>query len=298
MNNAEPKEVTFFLNQLWLESGLSQHTIAAYRHDLLAFSAWLIARKKQLLTATQADITQYLMHVTLQGKKTSSQTRYISTIRRFYQQLYQNNQLDTDPSAHITSPKRAKPLPQSLTEAEVEQLLDAPNIETSLGYRDKTMLELLYATGIRVSELVTIGLSQVNLRRGLIHCIGKGNKERLVPIGEEAMNWLDQYIVAVRPQLLKGRLSEDLFPTRRGRAMTRQAFWYIVKRYAAAAEIEKALSPHTLRHAFATHLLNHGADLRIVQLLLGHADVSTTQIYTHIAKERLKQVHSQYHPRG
>ena len=298
MNNAEPKEVTFFLNQLWLESGLSQHTIAAYRHDLLAFSAWLIARKKQLLTATQVDITQYLMHVTLQGKKTSSQTRYISTIRRFYQQLYQNNQIETDPSAHITSPKRAKPLPHSLTEAEVEQLLDAPNIETSLGYRDKTMLELLYATGIRVSELVTIGLSQVNLRRGLIHCIGKGNKERLVPIGEEAMNWLDQYIVAVRPQLLKGRLSEDLFPTRRGRAMTRQAFWYIVKRYAAAAEIEKALSPHTLRHAFATHLLNHGADLRIVQLLLGHADVSTTQIYTHIAKERLKQVHSQYHPRG
>ena len=298
MNNAEPKEVTFFLNQLWLESGLSQHTIAAYRHDLLAFSAWLIARKKQLLTATQVDITQYLMHVTLQGKKTSSQTRYISTIRRFYQQLYQNNQIETDPSAHITSPKRAKPLPQSLTEAEVEQLLDAPNIETSLGYRDKTMLELLYATGIRVSELVTIGLSQVNLRRGLIHCIGKGNKERLVPIGEEAMNWLDEYIVAIRPQLLKGRLSEDLFPTRRGRAMTRQAFWYIVKRYAAAAEIEKALSPHTLRHAFATHLLNHGADLRIVQLLLGHADVSTTQIYTHIAKERLKQVHSQYHPRG
>ncbi|HAQ50245.1 MAG TPA: site-specific tyrosine recombinase XerD [Gammaproteobacteria bacterium] len=298
MNNAEPKEVTFFLNQLWLESGLSQHTIAAYRHDLLAFSAWLIARKKQLLTATQVDITQYLMHVTLQGKKTSSQTRYISTIRRFYQQLYQNNQIETDPSAHITSPKRAKPLPHSLTEAEVEQLLDAPNIETSLGYRDKTMLELLYATGIRVSELVTIGLSQVNLRRGLIHCIGKGNKERLVPIGEEAMNWLDEYIVAIRPQLLKGRLSEDLFPTRRGRAMTRQAFWYIVKRYAAAAEIEKALSPHTLRHAFATHLLNHGADLRIVQLLLGHADVSTTQIYTHIAKERLKQVHSQYHPRG
>ena len=298
MNNAEPKEVTFFLNQLWLESGLSQHTIAAYRHDLLAFSAWLIARKKQLLTATQVDITQYLMHVTLQGKKTSSQTRYISTIRRFYQQLYQNNQIETDPSAHITSPKRAKPLPQSLTEAEVEQLLDAPNIETSLGYRDKTMLELLYATGIRVSELVTIGLSQVNLRRGLIHCIGKGNKERLVPIGEEAINWLDEYIVAIRPQLLKGRLSEDLFPTRRGRAMTRQAFWYIVKRYAAAAEIEKALSPHTLRHAFATHLLNHGADLRIVQLLLGHADVSTTQIYTHIAKERLKQVHSQYHPRG
>lgn len=287
-----------FLDSLWLESGLSQNTVEAYRRDLLAFSAWLAKIDIDLAAATQQDIQRYQSQRMREGRKVRSEARLLSSLRRFYRYLIREDLRDTDPTAQLESPRLGKPLPDSLTEQEVEDLLAQPDITDVLGLRDRTMLELLYASGLRVSELVGLKQEQVNMRQGLVRCIGKGNKERLVPLGEVALDWLQQYLYESRPGLLSGKVTDDLFPTRRGKAMTRQAFWYIIKRYASQAQIEKHLSPHTLRHAFATHLLNHGADLRVVQLLLGHSDLSTTQIYTHVAKARLKQLHGQHHPRG
>lgn len=287
-----------FLDSLWLESGLSDNTVEAYRRDLLAFAAWLSEFDTDLVAATRNDILRYQSQRMREGRKVRSEARLLSSLRRFYRYLCREDVRESDPTAQIESPRLGRPLPSSLTETDVEDLLAQPDDDEALGLRDRTMLELLYAAGLRVSELVTLKVEQVNLRQGLIRCIGKGNKERLVPIGEVALDWLQRYMLDSRPVLLNGRVTDDLFPTRRGKAMTRQAFWYLIKRYAQQADIEKDLSPHTLRHAFATHLLNHGADLRVVQLLLGHSDLSTTQIYTHVAKERLKNLHSQHHPRG
>jgi integrase/recombinase XerD len=287
-----------FLDSLWLESGLSQNTIEAYRRDLLAFAGWLSQFEVDLAAATQQHIQRYQSQRMREGRKVRSEARLLSSLRRFYRYLIREDLRDSDPTAQLESPRLGKPLPDSLTEQEVEDLLAQPDVTDPLGLRDRTMLECLYATGLRVSELVSLKQEQVNTRQGLIRCIGKGNKERLVPVGEVALDWLQDYLIEGRPGVLNGQVTDDLFPTRRGKAMTRQAFWYLIKRYAKQAHIDKPLSPHTLRHAFATHLLNHGADLRVVQLLLGHSDLSTTQIYTHVARERLKQLHGEHHPRG
>ena len=287
-----------FLDSLWLESGLSKNTVEAYQRDLLAFAAWLNQDDITLSTATRDDILRYQGVRLRENRKARSEARLLSSLRRFYRYLCREEIRESDPTTQIESPRLGRPLPEGLTEQEVEKLLEQPDIEQNLGLRDRTMLEVLYATGLRVSELVTLTIEQLNMRQGLIRCVGKGNKERLVPLGEVALDWLQQYLIKARPLLLLGHVSEDLFPTRRGKSMTRQAFWYLIKRYAQQAEIEKHLSPHTLRHAFATHLLNHGADLRVVQLLLGHSDLSTTQIYTHVARERLKSLHASHHPRA
>jgi integrase/recombinase XerD len=287
-----------FLDSLWLESGLSKNTVAAYQRDLVSFATWLRKFDVDLAAASRQDILRYQSQRMREGRKVRSEARLLSALRRFYRYLYREEIRDSDPTSQIESPRLGRPLPSSLTEDEVESLLAQPNVDDALGLRDRTMLEVLYATGLRVSELVALTFEQVNMRQGLVRCVGKGNKERLVPLGEISLDWLQQYLLAGRPALLNGKVTDDLFPTKRGKAMTRQAFWYLIKRYAKQANIEKDLSPHTLRHAFATHLLNHGADLRIVQLLLGHSDLSTTQIYTHVAKERLKTLHAQHHPRG
>tara|TARA_R110002050_G_scaffold57423_3_gene128910 strand:+ start:65036 stop:65947 length:912 start_codon:yes stop_codon:yes gene_type:complete len=287
-----------FLDSLWLESGLSKNTVAAYQRDLVAFSAWLSEFDIDLIAASRNDILRYQSVRMREGRKVRSEARLLSSLRRFYRYLCREDIRDSDPTVQIESPRLGRTLPDSLTEDEVENLLAQPNVNVALGLRDRTMLEVLYATGLRVSELVGLTNEQLNMRQGLIRCVGKGNKERLVPLGEIALDYLQRYLAESRPFLLKGMVSDDLFPTQRGKAMSRQAFWYLIKRYARLAIIEKDLSPHTLRHAFATHLLNHGADLRVVQLLLGHSDLSTTQIYTHVAKERLKSLHIQHHPRG
>lgn len=287
-----------FLDSLWLESGLSRNTVEAYRRDLLAFAGWLGEFDIDLAAATQQHIQRYQAQRMREGRKVRSEARLLSSLRRFYRYLIREDLRDSDPTAQLESPRLGKPLPDSLTEQEVEDLLAQPDVTDPLGLRDRTMLECLYATGLRVSELVSLKQEQLNTRQGLIRCIGKGNKERLVPVGEVALDWIQDYLIEGRPGVLNGQVTDDLFPTRRGKAMTRQAFWYLIKRYASQAHIDKPLSPHTLRHAFATHLLNHGADLRVVQLLLGHSDLSTTQIYTHVAKARLKQLHGEHHPRG
>ncbi|MBE0438869.1 MAG: site-specific tyrosine recombinase XerD [Gammaproteobacteria bacterium] len=294
----QPRYLQAFLDSLWLESGLSKNTVEAYQRDLLAFSAWLRQFDIDLIEVSREHIQRYQNARMREGRKVRSDARLLSSLRRFYRYLYREDIRDSDPTAQIESPRLGRTLPASLTEIEVEDLLAQPDIKQALGLRDRTMLEVLYATGLRVSELVTLKVEHLNVRQGLIRCIGKGNKERLVPIGEIALQWLDDYLIDARPALLKAMVTDDLFPTNRGKAMTRQAFWYLIKRYAKQADINKELSPHTLRHAFATHLLNHGADLRVVQLLLGHADLSTTQIYTHVAKQRLKTMHAAHHPRG
>lgn len=287
-----------FADALWVERGLSENTLAAYRADLLGLAVWLAERGGSLLTARRDELLDYLAARVQQGVRPRSAARFLSSVRQFYRHLIRQGRITTDPSARIDAPKLGRALPKSLTEAEVEALLAAPDPGDLLGLRDRTMLEVLYATGLRVSELVHLTVDQVNLRQGVVRITGKGRKERLVPFGEEASGWLERYLREVRPPLLHGRLSDILFPTQRGAGMTRQAFWLIIKRYAGKASIAKSLSPHTLRHAFATHLLNHGADLRVVQLLLGHSDLSTTQIYTHVARERLKSLHATHHPRG
>jgi len=293
-----PAYLQAFLDSLWLESGLSKNTVEAYQRDLMAFATWLAHDEVSLSAATREDILRYQGVRIQESRKARSEARLLSSLRRFYRYLCREEIRESDPTTQIESPRLGRPLPEGLSEQEVEALLEQPDIEQCLGLRDRTMLEVLYATGLRVSELVTLTIEQLNMRQGLVRCVGNGNKERLVPLGEEALDWLQQYLIEARPVLLQGYVSEDLFPTRRGKAMTRQAFWYLIKRYAQQAEIEKPLSPHTLRHAFATHLLNHGADLRVVQLLLGHSDLSTTQIYTHIARERLKSLHASHHPRA
>jgi integrase/recombinase XerD len=284
-----------FLDALWLEAGLSRNTLSAYRSDIEGFAAWLKGPPAQ---ASRAQLLAYLAECTRRAASPRTTARLLSSLRRFYQYLLRENSIEEDPTAQLESPKLGRPLPKSLTEEQVEALLAAPDSVTLLGLRDRGMLETLYATGLRVSELVGLTLQQVNLQAGVIKVVGKGNKERLVPLGEEAIEWLQRYLNEARSGLLGARISDALFPTTRGRPMTRQAFWKNIKRYARLAGIESSLSPHTLRHAFATHLLNHGADLRVVQMLLGHADLSTTQIYTQVARERLKQLHAQHHPRG
>jgi len=295
MNAPVDPVVERFLDALWLESGLSRNTLTAYRSDLEGLAVWLHASP---VTATRDQLQAYLADRVRQGAQPRTSARLLSSLRRFYRFLLREEMIADDPSALLESPRLGRPLPKVLTEELVEKLLAAPLSDSPLGLRDRAMLETLYATGLRVSELVTLALTQLNLQAGVVKVIGKGNKERLVPLGEEAMEWLQRYLTSARPLLLRRKTSEALFPTSRGTPMTRQAFWHNIKRYARAAGIETNLSPHTLRHAFATHLLNHGADLRVVQMLLGHADLSTTQIYTQVARERLKQLHAQHHPRG
>lgn len=287
------------LDYLWIERGLSPATLAGYRQDLAAFARWL---GQSLAAATEADLQSYLA-VRLEAKASArSVARFLSAARGFYRRAVETGAAATDPTANLTSPLLGRPLPGSLSEDEVERLLAAPNCDDPLaepgGFRDRVMLEVLYATGLRVTELVGLRLTALNLRRGTVQVVGKGGKERLVPVGEVALDWVASYLAAARPSLLKGRSSDALFPSNRGKAMTRQTFWHAIKRYAAAAGIDRPVSPHTLRHAFATHLVNHGADLRAVQLMLGHADLSTTQIYTHVARDRLKRLHAEHHPRG
>ena len=293
-----PHHLQSFLDVLWLEFGLSDNTIDAYRRDLLAFASWLKEDSVDLTSASREDISRYQGVRLREGRKARSEARLLSSLRRFYRYLCREEIRESDPTAKIESPRIGRALPIGLTEQEVEGLLAEPDCGVPLGLRDRAMLEVLYASGLRVSELVNLTVEQVNMRQGLVRCVGKGNKERLVPLGEIALDWLQRYLLEARPDLLFGHATDDLFPTRRGKAMSRQAFWYLIKRYAKQASIFKPLSPHTLRHAFATHLLNHGADLRVVQLLLGHADLSTTQIYTHVARERLKSLHETHHPRA
>ena len=286
-----------FLDAVWLESGLSENTLNAYRADLAAFEGWLGKKKLPLDAVTRAELLGYLAANVRQGLSPRSSARRLSTLRRFYRYLLREGLIGEDPTADVRSPSLGRPLPKSITEASVEKLLAAPP-ETTLGVRDRAMLETMYASGLRVSELVALALNELDLTTGLVRVTGKGGKERIVPLGDEATSRLGDYLKGARPSLLGEQKSGAVFLTRRGQPMTRQAFWQLIKRYSAAAGIDSSLSPHSLRHAFATHLLNHGADLRSVQMLLGHADLSTTQIYTHVAKARLQTLHASHHPRG
>ncbi len=288
-----------FGDVLWLEDGLSRNTLECYRRDLRLFSAWLSAgRGKTLVQARHADLLDYLAYKFQSKARPRSAARLLSSLKRFYRYLLREKRIQTDPTLQVAAPKLPRSLPRTLTEEDVDALLAVPDIDTDLGLRDKAMLETLYASGLRVSELVTMTVTQLSHDMGVVRVMGKGSKERLVPIGEEALAWIRRYLDDARPAILDGRPVDALFVTARGASMTRQAFWHLIRRYAKRADIGKKISPHTLRHAFATHLLNHGADLRVVQMLLGHADISTTQIYTHIARERLKQLHARHHPRG
>lgn len=288
-----------FLDGLWAERGLSDNSLQSYRHDLLHLQKRLGDRGKRLVEAAREDLLAVLAAEIQQGKSPRSLSRYLSAYRQFFRWLVREGKISSDPVALIESPKTGRGLPKALTEAQVESLLAAPDTDTPLGLRDKAMLELMYATGLRVSELVGLQLSNINLNQGVVRVMGKGQKERLVPIGDEAYESLKSYLSTSRPSLLQGQQTDSVFVTTRKSGMTRQAFWYMVRRYADQCGIARnRLSPHTLRHSFATHLLNHGADLRVVQLLLGHSDLSTTQIYTHIAREGLKRMHEAHHPRG
>jgi integrase/recombinase XerD len=292
------KIIDEFIDHLWLEDGLSKNTLNSYRFDLELFTGWLDkSLKKNILDTSQVDIQQYLSFK-FPTSKSRSISRLLATLRRLFRYLLRQKKIKIDPTLEIQSPKIPKSLPKSLSEEDVELLLAAPDVETNTGLRDKAMLELLYACGLRVSELVNILLTELSMTEGVIRVTGKGNKTRLIPMGEEAVDWIKKYIDESRNNILKQRVSKYLFITIRGGAMTRQAFWYLIKRYAIIANIKKSMSPHIMRHAFATHLLNHGADLRVVQMLLGHSDISTTQIYTHVARERLKKLHESHHPRG
>lgn len=287
-----------FLDALWLEKGVSANTRESYQRDLFQFSSWLNKNGSSLLRADAGAVQEFMGARLAQRVSSRSTARFLSCVRGFYRYLIRESRLVQNPVALLENPKRGRLLPASLTEKDVEALLFAPNIEDPIGLRDRAMLELLYACGLRVSELVSLTTAQINLRQHVVRVFGKGSKERLIPLGEEAVRWLERYLQEARPTLLNQALSEVVFPSARGQAMTRQTFWYRIKHWAAVAGIKATLSPHTLRHAFATHLLNHGADLRVVQLLLGHSDLSTTQIYTHVAKLRMKQQHQQHHPRG
>lgn len=288
-----------FLDSLWLERNLADNTIASYRLDLCALNKALIGLNVTLLTAELTHLQDFLLQRVELGYKATSSARLLSAIKRLFQYLYREKYRQDDPSASLVSPKLPKNLPKDLTESQVDALLDSPNTQDVLEIRDKAMLELLYATGLRVSELVGLELNDMSLMQGVIRVIGKGNKERLVPLGEEAVYWLEYYLKYSRNDLLKDNPSDVLFPSRLGKKMTRQTFWHRIKYYAILTGIDTdTLSPHVLRHAFATHLLNHGADLRVVQMLLGHSSLSTTQIYTHVATERLQQLHRKHHPRA
>jgi integrase/recombinase XerD len=292
------KIIDQFIDHLWLEDGLSKNTLNSYRFDLSIFVSWLAETKKiELLDVSELEIQEFLAFK-FPTSKSRSISRLLATLRRFFRFLLRENKIKEDPTLKIQTPKIPKSLPKSLSEDEVEGLLEAPDIKTDVGIRDRSMLELLYACGLRVSELVGIQLTEVILSDGVIRVTGKGSKTRLVPMGEEAVDWIKKYLVKSRQNILNKQTSKFLFVTNRGGEMTRQAFWYLIKKYALMANIDKPMSPHILRHAFATHLINHGADLRVVQMLLGHSDISTTQIYTHVARERLKKLHQEHHPRG
>jgi integrase/recombinase XerD len=290
--------ISRFLDAVWMERGLSSNTLAAYRADLVALHRWLSERPVTLSLCGRSELMDFIAARVKGGSRPRSTARQLSSFRRFFRWMVREGIVSEDPTAQIAMPKIGRSLPRSLSEAEVESLLNAPAVSDPLGYRDRTMLEVLYATGLRVSELVSLKLGQVNMNQGVVRVLGKGNRERLIPLGEEAVRWLKAFMSGARNDILLDRSTDYLFPTRRGDRMTRQAFWHIIKRYARKAGVDRDLSPHTLRHAFATHLLNHGADLRVVQMLLGHSDLSTTQIYTHVARERLKELHTQHHPRG
>jgi integrase/recombinase XerD len=287
-----------FLDAIWMERGLSKNTLAAYRADLMALARWLSQQSVSLVDATRSHLLDFIAWRVESGARPRSTARQLSSFRRFFRYLVREGKRSDDPTAKIQMPKIGRTLPKSLSEEEVEALLKAPATDDPLGFRDRTMLEVLYATGLRVTELINLKYSQVSLNQGVVRIKGKGNRERLIPLGEQSVDWLKRFTEGPRGEILLERQTDYLFPTRRGERMTRQAFWHIIKRYARTAGVEKDLSPHTLRHAFATHLLNHGADLRVVQMLLGHSDLSTTQIYTHVARERLKELHSEHHPRG
>jgi len=294
-----PATLAEFLDAIWLQDGLAANTLAAYRRDLSAFAQWLHAQTgKSLPQAQAADIQQWFAH-NHAHTRASTANRRLAALRRYFLWALRGGLTQANPCLTLPTVKQAARFPKTLSEAQVDALLHAPNIETPLGLRDKAMLEILYATGLRVSELVSLKLLDVSLNEGVLRVnMGKGGRDRLVPIGQEALHWLDGYLIRARPALLGAHRSDALFVTTRAQGMTRQAFWLLVKKYAAQAAIAVPLSPHVLRHAFATHLLNHGADLRVVQMLLGHADISTTQIYTHVARERLKTLHAAHHPRG
>jgi integrase/recombinase XerD len=286
-----------FIDALWLEDGLSKNTLAAYRRDLSLYSAWLAGQGRALNATSEADLNAYFAARHTQSKATTANRR-LTVFKRYFRWALRERLIATDPTLRLQSARQALRVPKTLTEAQVEALLGAPDPATPLGLRDRTMLELIYASGLRVSELVGLKTFNVSMGEGILRVLGKGSKERLVPFGEYARDWITRYLAEARPVILQGQQTEDLFVTGRGRGMTRAMFWVIIKKNARVAGIAAPLSPHTLRHAFATHLLNHGADLRAVQMLLGHADISTTTIYTHVARERLKQVHARHHPRG
>lgn len=287
-----------FLDALWLEKGLSDNTREAYRSDLALFNSWLDERDVRLIDAGRDVILDHLAWRLASDYKARSTARLLSGLRGFYRFLLREGSISVDPTLRVDLPQLGRPLPKALSETDVEALLAAPDIGDPLGMRDRAMLEVLYATGLRVTELVSLSLEQLNLRQGVLRTFGKGNKERLVPLGGEALHWLTRYLREPRETLLNGKVSDVVFPSRRGDLMTRQTFWHRIKLHARQAGVAASISPHTLRHAFATHLLNHGADLRTVQMLLGHSDLSTTQIYTHIARARLQELHAQHHPRG
>ncbi len=295
---ADAQLIAEYLDAIWMEKGLSDNTQESYRRDLAQFAIWLNQQDRQLIGVDAALVQEYL-DVRLQQKLSSrTSARFLSCVRGFYRYLLRENRISENPVALVDNPKLSRPLPKSLSETDVEALLAAPDLSDPIGLRDRTMLEVLYACGLRVTELVELTMPQINLRQNVVRVMGKGSKERLIPMGEEAAAWLARYLREARPVLLNNMPDEVVFPSTRAQAMTRQTFWYRIKHWAMVAGIKKELSPHTLRHAFATHLLNHGADLRVVQLLLGHSDLSTTQIYTHVAKLRMKQQHAQHHPRG
>lgn len=298
MNQSNEELISGYLDAMWLEKGLSDNSLAAYRRDLVGLAAFSDKHSKTLDELDRIDLMDYLGMKMKAGYKSRSSARMLSCFRNFYRYLVRESVVSEDPTQNLDSPQTGRPIPDSLTEDDVELLLKMPDIKTPIGLRDRTMLEVLYATGLRVSELVGLQLEQINLRQGVVRVFGKGNKERLVPLGEMAVEWLEEYLSWARQELLPDLSQSVVFPSQQARAMTRQTFWHRIKHYAAEAGIVKHLSPHTLRHAFATHLLNHGADLRVVQMLLGHSDLSTTQIYTHVAKQRLQALHQQHHPRG
>jgi len=303
---SEQQLIETFIDHLWMENGLSNNTLSAYKNDLASFSLWLTETSGLLISASASTIQDFLVYNYSVQQKRRSVARLLSSLRRFYLYLFRENKISEDPTLLLESPKGEQTLPMSLNEQQIEDLLSAPDFDDDLGLRDRAMLEMLYATGLRVSELIGLQVSQISIQQGVIRVVGKGNKERLVPIGEVALEWLQKYYQQSRPQLLRSREKSssssqcsEVFITRRGSAMTRQAFWYMIKRYALVAGIAAdKLSPHTLRHAFATHLLNHGADLCVVQMLLGHSDISTTQIYTHVADQRLRDMYHNHHPRA
>lgn len=295
---ADTQLIAEYLDALWMEKGLSDNTQESYRRDLAQFAVWLNQQGQQLISADVALIQDYLDERLQQKLSSRTSARFLSCVRGFYRYLLRENRISENPVALVDNPKLSRPLPKSLSETDVEALLAAPDLSDPIGLRDRTMLEVLYACGLRVTELVELTMPQINLRQNVVRVMGKGSKERLIPMGEEAAAWLVRYLREARPVLLNNMPDEVVFPSNRAQPMTRQTFWYRIKYWATVAGIKKELSPHTLRHAFATHLLNHGADLRVVQLLLGHSDLSTTQIYTHVAKLRMKQQHAQHHPRG